>query len=287
MNEPAAQAPLLSVQNLVKHFPVRGGFMRRAKARVYAVDGVSFDLQRGRTLGLVGESGCGKTTVGRSILNLVEPSGGNMWFEGINLSLLSKADERTILSLEKRGLVLDTEAEPRPYRLFAWILAEWIADELLGRTGDAPIWLAWQREHNDQFGKLTPDMRRRLSGLFPRLNASLTDTLGEWLLNPRTVSQSLNLLENFLRHYKQPVLDQPSVGVDSASGAAIPTDLHMQHLAHELAAYNRVLERYRSRANQHDSEQLPDELQKHISETEAKIAEIKTQLRMLMARSGD
>jgi hypothetical protein len=190
--------------------------------------------------------------------------------------------ERTILSLEKRGLVLDSEAEPRPYRLFAWSLGEWIADELLARTGDAAIWSAWQHEHGEQMGKLTPDMRRRLSGLFPRLNASLTDTLGEWLLNPRTVSQSLSLLEEFLRHYKQPIQDRPPlVGEPGSAGEVIPLDLHMQHLAHELAAYSRILDRWQIRAARHNPAEIPEELQLRIAETEARIAEIKSQLRAL------
>jgi peptide/nickel transport system ATP-binding protein len=76
---------LLEVNNLVKYFPVRGGLLRRVQAHVQAVDDVSFAIKEGETIGLVGESGCGKTTVGRTILRLVEPTSGEIYFEGQNI----------------------------------------------------------------------------------------------------------------------------------------------------------------------------------------------------------
>jgi oligopeptide transport system ATP-binding protein len=82
--------PLLSVRNLVKHFPIRGGVLAREIDRVHAVDGVSFDIAKGDTLGLVGESGCGKSTTGRCILRLVEPTAGEVWFEGRDVTALDR-----------------------------------------------------------------------------------------------------------------------------------------------------------------------------------------------------
>ena len=74
--------PLLKVKDLVKHFSIKGGILAREIDRVHAVDGVSFEVARGETLGLVGESGCGKSTTGRCILRLIQPTAGEIWFEG-------------------------------------------------------------------------------------------------------------------------------------------------------------------------------------------------------------
>ncbi len=88
-----AQAhPLLEVRDLVKHFPIHGGILQRKIASVQAVDGVTFDVRRGETLGLVGESGCGKTTVGRLVLRLIEPTSGTIRFDGEDLTALSGKD---------------------------------------------------------------------------------------------------------------------------------------------------------------------------------------------------
>lgn len=88
--KPQAEA-LIRVRNLVKHFAVEG-----SDDVVRAVDDVSFDIFRGETLGLVGESGCGKSTVGRSILRLIEPTSGEVWFEGKDVTNLGKNDLRQI-----------------------------------------------------------------------------------------------------------------------------------------------------------------------------------------------
>ena len=74
--------PLIKTEDLQVHFPIKKGLMSKTVGYVYAVDGVSFQLGRGETLGLVGESGCGKTTFGRVILRLEEPTSGEISFEG-------------------------------------------------------------------------------------------------------------------------------------------------------------------------------------------------------------
>ncbi len=86
---------LLEVRNLVKHFPVRQGLFGGGPARaVRAVDGISFDIGRGETVGLVGESGCGKTTTGRMIMKLITPTAGEIRFEGASIGGLSLEEER-------------------------------------------------------------------------------------------------------------------------------------------------------------------------------------------------
>ena len=87
---------LLEVENLKKYFPVKKGILSRTVGEVRAVDGVSFTIKRGETLGLVGESGCGKTTVGRTILRLIEPTAGRVSFNGENLLELDGEQLRSL-----------------------------------------------------------------------------------------------------------------------------------------------------------------------------------------------
>jgi oligopeptide transport system ATP-binding protein len=78
--------PLLQVQGLQKHFPIYGGILRRRVGTVYAVDGVDFDVKKGEIFSLVGESGCGKTTLGRTVLQLLPPTGGKVVFGGEDIT---------------------------------------------------------------------------------------------------------------------------------------------------------------------------------------------------------
>jgi peptide/nickel transport system ATP-binding protein len=85
---------LLEVNDLQTHFPIKGGFLGKTINHVKAVDGVSFKLRKGKTLGLVGESGCGKTTLGRSILRLIEPTAGTVSYEGKSITNMNKEEMR-------------------------------------------------------------------------------------------------------------------------------------------------------------------------------------------------
>ncbi len=116
--------PLLKVRNLSKYFPVRGGFFRRVTGWLKAVDEVSFSIPRGQTLGLVGESGCGKSTLGRAILRLHEPTAGQVWLDGTEVTALPRNQllplrrqmqiifQDPYASLSPRRTVMQTLLEP-------------------------------------------------------------------------------------------------------------------------------------------------------------------------------
>ena len=97
LSEAAAGAePLLVVDELRTHFPIRAGLLRRQVGTVYALDGVSFTVDTNQTLGIVGESGCGKTTLGRSILRLIEPTSGSVRFRGHEVTTMSGGELRKL-----------------------------------------------------------------------------------------------------------------------------------------------------------------------------------------------
>jgi oligopeptide transport system ATP-binding protein len=88
--------PLLRVKNLVKNFAIKGGFLSAPVEHVHAVNDVSFEIAAGETLGVVGESGCGKSTTGRCILRLIEPTAGEVWFDGVNVTALDTTQLRAL-----------------------------------------------------------------------------------------------------------------------------------------------------------------------------------------------
>jgi len=116
-------AALLRVRDLVKRFPVRSGLLQRQTGQVHAVEGVSFDLHAGTTLGLVGESGCGKSTTGRCVLRLLEPTAGEVRFDGRDTGTLSAAARRS-LAREMQIIFQDPFASLNPRMTVGAIVGE-------------------------------------------------------------------------------------------------------------------------------------------------------------------
>ncbi|KZE37875.1 dipeptide/oligopeptide/nickel ABC transporter ATP-binding protein [Bhargavaea cecembensis] len=115
--------PLLKVEGLKKHFPVRKGALGRVKGHVKAVDGVSFEVLPGETLGIVGESGCGKSTTGRLLMRLLEPSGGKVTFDGRELTALG-GDEMRKVRRDIQMVFQDPYASLNPRHTIGKILEE-------------------------------------------------------------------------------------------------------------------------------------------------------------------
>ncbi|HPF05859.1 MAG TPA: dipeptide ABC transporter ATP-binding protein [Spirochaetota bacterium] len=125
--------PILQIQNLKMHFPVKKGVLRRTAGHVHAVDGVSFNVLKGETLGIVGESGCGKTTLGRTIMNLYTPTAGDVIFRNIPVN---KTSHRDLLPLRRNFQMIfqDPFESLNPRHTVRYILEE---PFIIHRIGDA------------------------------------------------------------------------------------------------------------------------------------------------------
>jgi peptide/nickel transport system ATP-binding protein len=148
---------LLRVEDLKVHFPIRRGILRRTVGHVRAVDGVTFAIEAGRTLGLVGESGCGKTTVGKGILRLVDATSGSVLFDGVDLTRLKRGELRPHRK-HVQIIFQDPYASLNPRMRVADILAEGMSS--LGVGSDAADRTRRADELLEQVG-LSPDMKSR------------------------------------------------------------------------------------------------------------------------------
>ncbi len=149
--------PLLRVKNLVKNFPVKGGLLGREVGKVHAVDHVSFEVEQGDTLGVVGESGCGKSTTGRCLLRLIEPTAGEICFAGKDVRAL---DHKALRSLRRDMQIIfqDPFASLNPRMTVGAIIGE--ALTIHGLAPSARAYDARVAELLETVG-LKPDHRRR------------------------------------------------------------------------------------------------------------------------------
>lgn len=203
--------PLLDVRDLKKYFPVKGGILSKTVGYVYAVDGVSFSLREGESLGLVGESGCGKSTTARAILRLIEPSSGEIFFEGRDLC---KLDDREMRSMRRHMQIVfqDPYASLDPRRTVGEIVGEPLEAFKVGTKKERQERVAYLLE---KVG-LSPEHARRYPHEFSGGQRQRIGIARALALNPKLVigdepvsaldvsiqAQVINLLEDLQQEFR-------------------------------------------------------------------------------------
>ncbi len=204
-----ADQPVLEVENLVKHFPIRGGFFRRLIGQVHAVDGISLFVRSRETLGVVGESGCGKTTLGRSIIRLIEPTEGKVIYKGEDVTEVDRGRMRELrkelqivfqdpfASLNPRMPVSDIVSEPLRVHGMDKAEAKERVKELLQAVGLSP-------EHGNRYPHEFSGGQRQRIGIARALALNPTLIILDEPVSALDVSvqaQVLNLLDDLQNEF--------------------------------------------------------------------------------------
>ena len=206
-----SEKPLLEVRNLVKHFPIRGGLSGREAAKVHAVDGISFAVSKGETLGLVGESGCGKSTTARVILRLIEPTDGEVYFDGHDIFAL---DQKSMRALRRRMQIIfqDPYASLNPRMTVGSIVEEGLKIHNLGTPKERQERVAYmlekvglRPEHTRRYPHEFSGGQRQRIGIARVLSLSPDLVIGDEPISALDVSiqaQVINLLEDLQAEFE-------------------------------------------------------------------------------------